>query len=120
MSIDNFYRGDTKKYKVIIRDNDTKEPVSVDGGTLTVTMKKKEKYTDAEASLQEIVTASEVDPLDPTGVIQITLAKEKTALLDPGLYFYDFQYESAIGEVTTIIAGTVTVLYDTTQTTTVP
>ena len=110
MNIPNFYRGDTKKYKVVIREKITQEPISIDGGKLTVSMKKKEK--DTEFLLQEEVTAVEPTPSVPTGIILITLPKEKTELLPAGEIYYDFEFVSDAGEVTTIFAGKVTVLYD--------
>jgi len=112
MSIPDFYRGDTKKYKVIVRDKETQDPISVDGGVLTVSMKKKEK--DTTFLLQEIVNAIEPDPQNPTGEIQITLPSEKTEILPVGDVFYDFEFVSSISEVTTILAGTVKILYDVT------
>ncbi len=110
MSIPNFYRGDTKKYKVVVREKVTQDPISVEGGKLTVSMKKKEK--DTVFLLQEVVDATEPVPSVPTGIILITLPKEKTELLPTGEIYYDFEYVSAAGEVTTILAGTVSVLFD--------
>ena len=110
-----FYRGDTKKYRIVIREkqvhpSDPLVPISVDGGTLTFTIKKKEK--DEDYLLQEVVLAVEPIPATPAGIIEITIPKEKTEELAPGKVFYDFEFKNAAGEVTTILAGYLTVLYD--------
>ena len=110
MSIPDFYRGDTKKYKLIVRNKESQEPISVDGGVLTVSMKKKEK--DNIFLLQEVVNAVEDNPNVPTGEILVTLSSEKTELLPTGPVFYDFEFVSSTGEVTTMLAGTVNIQYD--------
>ncbi|RKZ98612.1 MAG: hypothetical protein DRQ46_01540 [Gammaproteobacteria bacterium] len=100
--IKNFYRGDTRKYLVTIRDKETGDPVSVDGGVLTVTFKASKSDLDANAALQVIVNAVEADPANPTGEIRIVLTSTDTDI-EPGNYFYDFQFVSTIDEVTTIL-----------------
>ena len=110
MSIPDFYRGDTKKYKVVLQDKDTEAPISVDGGQLTVSMKKKEK--DTEYLLQEVVATTEPIPGVPAGIINITLPAAKTILLPIGTVYYDFEYINAASEVTTLLSGSVSILYD--------
>ena len=100
--IANFYRGDTKKYKVLIRDKVTGDPISIDGGTLFVTFKKLKADTDAEAAISLLFLGAEADPENPTGEIIATLSATDTTV-DPGKYFYDFQFVSSAGEVTTIL-----------------
>jgi len=108
MSIPNFYRGDTKKYRLVIQDKTTAVPISVAGATLTVSMKKKQK--DTTYLLQEVVSVTDTNPV--TGVIEVTLPAAKTELLPAGNIYYDFELVSSTGEVTTILAGTVEILYD--------
>jgi len=113
MGIKDFYRGDTKKYRLKIQDK-TGSPISVDGGLLTVTFKRSIKDDDEDAALQVSQTGSETDPLAPEGIIEITLSHSHTNIA-PATYFYDFQFVSDDGEVTTVLAGKVTVMADTTR-----
>lgn len=110
-----FYRGDTRKIKITVQDADTQQPISVDGGKLTVTFKQVVTATDDEADLQITVNTTEADPDNPTGEVLITLSHADTEI-DAGTYYYDFQFVSATGEVTTILAGKVKVLPDVTRT----
>lgn len=109
--IADFYRGDTKTYKLILKDNATQKPISVHGGTLTFTMKKKITLPDLEASVHLSSPTTEADQLNPIGQMTIILSATITNI-DPAEYFYDFQFTSATGEVTTLLAGKVKVLAD--------
>jgi len=100
--ISNFRRGDTRKYKITIRDKITKNPISVDGGKMIVTFKSQKSDSDADAVIQVVTLTSEADPANPTGVIQIVLSNTDTEI-NPGQYYYDFQFTSSSGEVTTVI-----------------
>ena len=100
--IKNFHRGDTRKYKITVRDGETKEPISVHGGKLYVTFKSNKSLPDIEAELQVIVNGVEADPTNPTGQILVVLSAIDTDI-PIGNYFFDFQFVSSIGEVTTII-----------------
>ena len=116
--IKNFYRGDTRKYKVTVKDGGTDAPVSVDGGKLYITLKSDKSLDDAAAELQVITNSVETDPMNPTGEILAVLSNTDTDIT-PGDYYFDFQFVSSSGEVTTIIpqedhVDTVTILQDTT------
>jgi len=113
--ISDFYRGDTKKYLFKLRDKETQEPISIDGATLTATLKKKLAQTDLEADLQVSANGVEADPPNPTGEISIIFSKVDTEIA-PATYFYDFQLVSSTGEVTTVLSGKVKVLTDATRT----
>jgi len=118
--IRDFYRGDTRKYKVVLSDKVTGNPISVDGGTLYITFKKSKDDIDADAVLQKIINCMEADPAHPTGEIIAILLSTDTNI-DPGKYYYDFQFVSSIGEVTTILPtddddGKVTIKKDMTRT----
>ena len=115
MSLADFYRGDTRKIKITIRNGETQEPISVEGGKLTVTFKKSATALDADADLQVTTNTTEADPQNPTGEMFITLSNTDTEI-DPATYFYDIQFVSATNEVTTILAGKVKVLTDITRT----
>lgn len=114
MTIANFYRGDTRKIKITVKDGDTQEPISVDGGKCTITFKKDVNALDDDADLQVTVNTTEDDPQNPTGEILLTLSHTDTEI-DPATYFYDIQFVSVTGEVTTILAGKVKVLTDITR-----
>src|SRR6056297_1167360 len=100
--ISNFYRGDTRKYKLLVKEKVSGNPISVNGGTLTVTFKKQKSQPDEEAALQVIVSEIVDDPADPTGEINVVLSSTDTTI-DAGSYYYDFQFVSSEGEVTTIL-----------------
>ena len=110
MGIANFFRGDTKKYGLLLLDKETNVPISVDNGVLTFSMKKKQR--DVLPVLTVVVNSHEIDPMNPIGLIDIVIPSDLTATLKPMKYFYDFEFTSSLGEVTTIIAGIVEVLYD--------
>lgn len=112
--INDFYRGDTKKYKFKLRDKETQAPISVDGATLTATLKKTQSLPDSEAALQVHAIGVEADPLNPTGEISIVFTHADTEI-DAITYFYDFQLVSSSNEVTTVLSGKVAVLKDTTR-----
>ena len=95
-----FFRGDTKKYKLVVTHDGL--PVSIDGGTLTATFKSDKSLLDSEAEIQVSATGVEADPAHPTGMIHLVLSHTDTDVA-PGSYYYDFQYVSASGEVTTIL-----------------
>jgi len=101
--IKSFHRGDTRKYKVTMTDKSTGQPVSVDGGVLTITFKKEKETLDADAELQVVTPGVEADVQNPTGEILATLPAAATAVLEPEHHYYDFQFVSSTGEVTTIL-----------------
>jgi len=108
--ISDFYRGDTKTYNIILRGSNN-TPISVHNGTLTFTMKKKLSLLDSEASVHLSAPTIESDPLNPTGMMSITLTSTNTNI-DPVEYFYDFQFTSESGQVTTLLSDKVKVLAD--------
>lgn len=112
--ISDFYRGDTRTYKVRITDKDG-NPVCVDGGTLYVTFKVNKADPDTQAALQVTKTAID-DCNNPSGEITIELSASDTGTLDPGGYYYDFQFVDSQGKVSTLLAGKVKVLQDVTLT----
>jgi len=98
----NFYRGDTRKYKIIVKDKETGNLISVDGGKLYITFKSAKTLNDSEAELQVITNGVEADPGNPTGEILAVLTPSDTSI-KVGSYYFDFQFVSSGGEVTTII-----------------
>lgn len=97
-----FYQGDTRKYRVIVKNKITGEPISVDGGTLFITFKSSKSDTDENAAIAVSFPATEVDPQNPTGEILATLTAANTSV-PYASYYYDFQFVSSGGEVTTLL-----------------
>lgn len=116
MSIKDFYRGDTKKYRLKVRDKKTGDPISVDGGELFFTLKQSKTDDDVNAILQKSTTGSETDPTNPTGEVEMILSSSE-ADVTPGSYYYDFQFVSSSGEVYTLLSDKVKVLADITRST---
>lgn len=114
--INDFTRGDTKKYTVKFTDGSTPpEPISVDGGTIWMTFKLNKTDSDPGA-LQVSSACSEAVPASPKGLCYIVLTADETKQLEPNTkYFYDIQFVNAAGEVTTIISGKVKVLAEITE-----
>ncbi|RLC78629.1 MAG: hypothetical protein DRJ03_24950 [Chloroflexi bacterium] len=114
-------RGDTKKYKIHLFRKDTGENIPANG-TLTFTMKSDNDMPDSEAELQVSVTRNDDDINNPDGLLFLTVPSAKTKI-PPGMYYYDFQFVSDSGEVTTVLpraededTGQVELLQDTTET----
>jgi len=114
MGIKNFYRGDTKKYRLKVKDKQTGKPISVHNGQLFVTFKINKTDEDMDAVLQKSVMATEADQLDPTGEVEIVLSSSETDI-EPVTYYYDFQFVSSSGEVVTVLSDKVKVLADITR-----
>ena len=100
--ISNFKRGDTRKYKVVVTDKTTGDPISVDGGKLFITFKNNKSDLDDDAVIKVDTPGVEVDILNPTGIIIAILTATDTEV-PVASYYYDFQYVSSTGEVTTIL-----------------
>lgn len=114
VAINDFYRGDTKKYTISIVDKDD-TPVCVNGGKLTFTIKQSQNDSDVDALLQ-ISEIGVDDCNNPQGIIQIVVPASETNNLPTQKLYYDFQYISPSGDVSTLIAGKVKVLVDITRT----
>lgn len=113
-----FFRGDTKYYRFKLRDKEG-NPISVDGGKLTLTLKAEKDLPDSEASLQVSVAGVEADPANPTGEVSLRIGSPETDL-EPGKYFYDFQFTTTSNDVFTVLpqdkdSGRVTVKSDVTR-----
>jgi len=88
MGISKFFRGDTLKYRLFLTDKASGTPISVDRGTLTFSMKRRQR--DAVPVIEVIVESSEFNIFQPTGMIDLTVPSSLTANLRPGTHFYDF------------------------------
>jgi hypothetical protein len=105
------YRGDTRTYKLTFVDAEG-APVDVSGHTIWFTMKLALEDDDPGA-LQH----TEMIGDGSSGVIYFTVSASLTATLGAGRYFFDFQWvtDDDPSVVTTMLAGTVTVVADTTR-----
>jgi hypothetical protein len=109
--IQDFYRGDTQRYKLTLKDASTGNPIDITGATIWFTMKPEITYDDTNAVIQKQV----INHIDaPNGVTEVVLESAYTRNLELGTYYYDFQYVSKYGDVKTILMGKVKVLGDVT------
>lgn len=117
MAIDDFYRGDTKKYKFTF----TKNSVAVDVTAWEIWFTIKENINDSDygAAAQVKHTAGD-DALDNVvnGILYLTLPSDVSAGIGPGEYVYDFQrvIPGATPDVDTLESGTVSIKQDVTIT----
>lgn len=116
MSLAAFYRGDTKTYPFSFK---TSAGVAIDitGKTLKFTMKTAKADPDPGALQKSLGPFTGQDAID--GIGTLVLDSDETDLLVPGKYYFDFQLTdpgSTPPIVTTVGAGTVTVLEDVTRT----
>lgn len=110
--IDNFYRGDTKIYDIVITD-DTGNPIDITGSTIWFTLKSDPTSDDTNAEIQKVIT-THIDA--PNGKTQVVLSKNDTEHLVPEMYYYyDFQWVTNTGDVQTIMKDKVKVLQDITR-----
>ncbi|MEA3391381.1 MAG: hypothetical protein U9Q91_00220, partial [Candidatus Marinimicrobia bacterium] len=94
-------RGDTKKYRFELTNGSTGEPIPANG-TLTFTVKLNKEDLDADAIIQVSVERTNDDPVTPDGKMFL-LVPAATTKVEVGKYYYDFQFQSASGEITTVL-----------------
>lgn len=100
-------RGDTETLIVTIT-TDGSTAVDITGRTYTSQIRTQQDSTTIKASFTCTVTSG------AAGQVTCTLSATSSATLSAGLYFWDLQ-ENASGVISTILAGTVTVLADVTR-----
>jgi hypothetical protein len=100
-------RGDTETLVVTIT-TDGSTPVNITGRTYASQIRTQQDSTTVKASFTCTVTSG------AAGEVTCVLSSTSSAALSAGLYFWDLQ-ETASGVVSTILAGTVTVLADVTR-----
>ena len=110
--IEDFYRGDTQRYKLTLTEKETGDPIDLTGGTMWFTLKSKASDTDADAVVQKQVT-THLDAVN--GITEVVLDATDTTNADAGRYYYDFQFVDSAGTVKTILAGKVRLLQDITR-----
>lgn len=109
------YRGDDKSFNVSVVEDGTGDPVDITGWVFKSTMKLNPLTSpdDTDAPLQIDIPALS-GAAAVTGLFTLTLPKEQTELLTPGVYFFDLQGEVS-GAVSTIVSGRVRVKADVTR-----
>ena len=100
-------RGDTETLVVTIT-TDGSTPVNITGRTYTSQIRTQQDSTTIKASFTCTVTSG------AAGEVTCVLSSTSSAALSAGLYFWDLQ-ENASSVISTILAGTVTVLADVTR-----
>ena len=100
-------RGDTETVVVNITTNGS-TPVDITGRTYRAQLRSTKDSGVISASFTCTITDA------PDGQVTCVLSAASTAGLTPGTYYWDFEENNA-GVITTIIAGTVTVLADVTR-----
>lgn len=101
-------RGDTFDMALRFRDKN-EDPIDISSWTIVFTVKEKTYLPDSSANLVKVVTAHTI-PLE--GKTNIHLTAAETAALSKGIYDYDVQYETPLGEVKTIIYGKINFIMD--------
>ena len=110
-TLDPFYRGDSRAYRVTLRDED-QQPINITGWTITSSMKLSTEQPDKDAPVRVSNVVGEDDGL--TGNAYVIFPPEQTKKLIPTIYRIDFQIKSPAGSVTTLLCGEVEVLADVT------
>ena len=100
-------RGDTETLVVTIT-TDGSTAVDITGRTYTSQIRSQQDSTTIKASFTCTVTSA------VNGQVTCVLSATSSAALSAGLYFWDLQ-ENASSVISTILAGTVTVLADVTR-----
>jgi len=100
-------RGDTETIVVTITTDGT-TPVNITGRTYTAQMRTSQDIAAIAASFTCTVTNG------AAGEVTCVLSATNCATLDPGFLYWDLQ-ENASGTISTVLAGTVTVLADVTR-----
>lgn len=115
MSIANFYRGDTKKYKFTFTDANG-APVNITGWEIWLTLKLDVAAVDANAEMQvKHVVGNDVADDPVNGVANLTATSVNTTI-PVGTYQYDMQrvIPGSPPDVRTLLRGKVKVLQDVT------
>ncbi len=106
-------RGDTQTYTPrFTYSNGTAYDIT--NWTVYFTLKTDWSLSDADASVQKIVTPSGTAATD--GHCTITLASTDTVNLDPGEYFFDIAVKTVANETYTVMKGLFNLEYDVTRT----
>lgn len=98
------YQGATWSYVLTWKIADV--PVDLSGYTARLQARPSARSADIALDL---ATGSGITLGGQDGTVTLTLSATQTAALSPGKYLYDLELESAGGEVTRLVQGTLTV-----------
>jgi hypothetical protein len=101
-------RGDTETIVVTLTQDDQTTPINITGRTYTAQLRTSPDISIISSSFTCTVTDG------PNGKVTCVLSSTDSSELRPGYYYWDLQ-ENASGVISTLIAGTVTVLADVTR-----
>lgn len=107
-------RGDSQTYTLTFKRSDG-TVYCIKNWSVFFTLKTNWSLTDAQASLQKIVTAHADTTSGTSGVATIALLPADTASLIPGEYDFDISVCTAANEVYTVMRGKLDLEYDVTR-----
>lgn len=102
-----FVRGDTETVQVTMTSDGT-TPINITGRTYAAQLRSNPDIATISASATCAITDAS------NGVMTATFSASATSDLSPGMYYWDLQ-ETNGSVITTVLAGTVTVLADVTR-----
>lgn len=102
-------RGDDKSYKIVISNSDG--PIDITGYAFFFTVKKNLRDGDEDALIAKDWT-THTDPTNGTTHAVLTNADTN---VNPGTYYYDIQYKTPGGAVTSIKYGKINIYADVTR-----
>lgn len=100
-------RGDTLTFTLTIND-DAGSPIDITGRTYTAQVRSAPDSTTVKGTFTCTV------PTGTDGKVTSVLSATASALLSPGIYFYDLQ-ENASGVISTLVSGNINVVADVTR-----
>jgi len=110
LTINDFYRGDTKEYTITVTDS-AGTPQNIGAWELFITFKVSKTDDDVDAALQVQYSVPTGTPATE-GITTLTVTAAQTAELAVGSYYYDIQRVISTSDVETIAYGKVKVLQD--------
>lgn len=97
----NFDEGDDFPYSVTLTDENG-DAIDLTGYTFYMTIKKKKNDSDENAVFKKTVTSI---PNPTLGRVTITIDRDDTLSISPGIYSYDIKYKDDGGDIRTVIYG---------------
>ena len=101
------YRGDDITFKLTFKDSEGTAQ-NITGGKIYFTAKESSNEADSLAVIQ-VSSSTFSDPTSGIGEVSITNSESN---VDVGKYYYDIQYITGAGKISTVQTGTLEVLQD--------
>lgn len=92
------WRGDSYERRLVFKTS-AGVPINITGGTIRFTIKENEDDATADAILEKKIIAHTTPA---GGISQLTLTPDDTDI-EPGDYYFDFQYKDSANKVTTLL-----------------